>query len=114
MVLILIACHWLGKEGRRLGHRIILQSPTHLLGGRAWPLSHTSANCSDTSVPPSLVPITMEGLPLLLNEDKVEVGGAIGLRCTGFSSCLTWAQQLQLPGSRAQASNVSAFYNVCW
>ena len=31
---------------------------------------------------------------------------AQALRCTGFSSCLTWAQQLQLPGSRAQAQQV--------
>ena len=80
VVLILIACHWLGKEGRRLSHQIILQPPTHLLRGRVWPLSHTSANCSDTSMPPSSVPITLEGLLLLLNEDKVEVGRAVGCR----------------------------------
>ena len=31
---------------------------------------------------------------------------AQGLGCSGFSCCSTWAQKLQLPGSRAQAEQL--------
>ena len=32
-----------------------------------------------------------------------------GSECVGFSSCITWAQQLRLPGSRAQCCGAQAW-----